>query len=123
METENEIIFNHEKLEVYQKSLQFISWLKDVIDNITYNKNIIDQVDRASNSLVLNIAEGNGKKSGKDQNRFLEIARASALECAACIDIMKYKNLISVEKSHEGKQMLLSIVKMLYKLSSKVLEK
>jgi four helix bundle protein len=123
MKEENEMLFNHEKLDVYQKAVEFTGWLKDILDNVKYDKNIYDQIDRASISLVLNIAEGNGKTSNKDQNRFLEIARSSGLECAACLDIMNIKKIINTQKQIEGKQMLLSIVRMLYKLSSSILNK
>ena len=123
MEQEKGIIFYHEKLDVYQNSVKFISWLTEILDNINYNRNIIDQIDRASISLILNIAEGNGKTSAKDHNRFIEIARGSAMECAACLDIMFAKHLIEKQKVYEGKQMLLSIVKMLYKLSNSILNK
>jgi four helix bundle protein len=43
---------------------------------------------RAAKSIPRNIAEGNEKQSLKDQNRFFQIARGSALECAAIDDIL-----------------------------------
>ena len=119
---ENKVQFNHEKLEVYQISIQFIGWLSDVIENINGNRNIIDQIDRASISVPLNIAEGNGKSSKKDHNRYLEIAISSALECAACLDVMLAKKIITLQKMEEGKQNLLKIVRMLYKLSSSIIK-
>jgi four helix bundle protein len=118
---ENSIQFNHEKLEVYQISIQFAGWISGLMESIHGNRNIIDQIDRACISVSLNIAEGNGKSSKKDHNRFLEIAKGSALECAACLDIMFAKQIISMTKLQEGKAILLKIVRMLYKLSSSIL--
>lgn len=115
------IQFNHEKLEVYQTSIQFIAWLSPIIENITKNRNIIDQIDRASISISLNIAEGNGKSSKKDHNRYIEIAIGSGLECAACLDVMIAKKIITGTQSQEGKAMLQKIVRMLYKLSSSIM--
>jgi len=118
----NDIQFNHEKLEVYRTSILFIAWLSNTIENINGNRNIIDQIDRASISVPLNIAEGNGKSSKKDHNRYLEIAISSALECAACLDVMLAKKIITLQKMEEGKQNLLKIVRMLYKLSSSIIK-
>jgi four helix bundle protein len=113
--------FGHEKLEVYQRSLKFVGWLGEVLeDSVKGNKNIIDQVDRASISVVLNIAEGNGKLSVKDHQRYVEIAKGSALECAACLDIMVAKRMMAEAKAEEGKEMIEVIVKMLYKLHDKL---
>ena len=42
-------------------------------------------------SLELNIAEGNGKYTSADRCRFFDTARASALECAACLDVLVAK--------------------------------
>ena len=120
METQK-IRFSHEKLEVYQRALKFISWLDEIILKAEKNRNVIDQIDKASISIVLNIAEGNGKSSNKDHNRFLEIARGSALECAACIDVMYAKRMILLVKAEDGKEQLEVVVKMLFKLSQRIL--
>lgn len=114
---EKEIYFNHEKLEVYQFSLQFMEWLNPLWNQIRKNRNIAEQLDRASISVPLNIAEGNGKSYPKERKRFFEIARASALECASCLDVIIVKNLLNKDSVIEGKEILLSIVKMITKLS------
>lgn len=114
---EKKIYFNHEKLEVYQFSLQFIEWLNPLWKQIYKNRNIADQLDRASISVPLNIAEGNGKTYPKERKRFFEIARSSALECASCLDVIYVKNIFNKENVIEGKEILLSIVKMITKLS------
>jgi four helix bundle protein len=43
---------------------------------------------RASQAIALNIAEGNGKATSGDRRRYFEIARGSALECAAIQDML-----------------------------------
>ena len=72
-----------------------------------------DQFDRASTSLPLNIAEGNGKFSDADRSRFLEIARGSALECAACLDLLVVRKLVAIERIIPAKGRLVRIVNML----------
>ena len=48
-----------------------------------------------------------------DRARFLEIARGSALECAACIDVLAVRRLIATERIIPAKEQLVRIVKML----------
>ena len=55
--------FDHEKLEVYQESLVFCGWVGQFLDTISAKAAAKDQLDRASTSIPLNIAEGNGKFS------------------------------------------------------------
>jgi four helix bundle protein len=90
--------FDHEKLDVYQESIAFCGWVGDLLNDITGKAAAKDQLDRASTSLPLNIAEGNGKFSDADRSRFLEIARGSALECAACLDVLAVRKLIATEQ-------------------------
>ncbi len=105
--------FDHEKLDVYQESIVFCSWVGDLLSEITSKAAAKDQLDRASTSLPLNIAEGNGKFSDADRSRFLEIARGSALECAACLDVLVARRLIAAERIVPAKEQLVRIVKML----------
>ena len=51
-----------------------------------------DQLNRAAQSIVLNLAEGNGRASKKDQRRFFTIALGSLRECQAALQLEKLEN-------------------------------
>ena len=105
--------FDHERLDVYQESIAFCGWVGELLGDVTAKAAAKDQLDRASTSLPLNIAEGNGKFSDADRSRFLEIARGSALECAACLDLLVVRKLIAIERIIPAKERLVRIVNML----------
>ena len=107
------IYFDHEKLDVYREAIAFCGWTGELLATITAKAAAKDQLDRASTSIALNIAEGNGKFSGKDRARFLEIARGSALECAACLDVLVVRKLATPEQIKTAKENLARIVQML----------
>ena len=107
------VYFDHEKLEVYQRALAFCGWAGDLINEIAGKAAVKDQLDRASTSIPLNIAEGNGKFSNADRSRFLEMARGSALECSGALDVLVARKQTSTDRIADGKEQLVSIVKML----------
>jgi four helix bundle protein len=113
MEERAEFSFNHEKLEVYRESLAFIGWLSPILEAGVKLGEVKDQLDRASTSILLNIAEGNGKYSAKDRCRFFDTAHGSALECAAGLDILVAKGKAAPEQMQAGKARLVKIVRML----------
>ena len=72
-------------------------------------------------SIPLNIAEGNGKRSRKDRSRYLDIARGSALESAACLDVLVARSVLMPSDVSKGKNLLRRIVEMLSKLTASLL--
>ncbi len=105
--------FDHEKLHVYQKALEFVVWLNDILERVEKKHAVHGQLDRASTSVVMNIPEGNGKFTSKDRCKYFDISRGSALECAGGLDILVAKNILSFEEIKPGKIMLKEIVSML----------
>ena len=105
--------FDHEKLDVYRESIAFCAWTGELLNSISAKAAAKDQLDRASTSVPLNIAEGNGKFSAKDRARFLEIARGSALECAAGLDVLVARKLVTWAQIESAKANLARIVQML----------
>src|SRR5438874_6675052 len=91
------IYFDHEKLDVYREAINFCGWVGEFLASISAKAAAKDQLDRASTSIPLNIAEGNGKFSARDCARFFEMARGSALECAACLDVLIVRKLAKEE--------------------------
>jgi four helix bundle protein len=93
-----ELIFDHEKLDVYQIELLFIAWAAALLIEVRnaalgFHREVCDQLDRASLSSLLNTAEGNGKRQGKQRAKFFDDARGSAVECAACLDALAAKGI------------------------------
>jgi four helix bundle protein len=108
-----DILFDHERLEVYRESISFIAWLSELLESSVRVGDVKDQLDRASTSIALNIAEGNGKYNPKDRCRFFDIAHGSALECGAGLDVLVAKSKLTPAQIRPGKESLQKIVKML----------
>ena len=103
--------FDHEKLSVYQEAIKFVVWSDEILETLPKTLAVHSQFDRAATSISLNIAEGNGKYTAADRCRFFDIARGSALECAACLDVLVAKKRLV--EAGPGKEMLVRIVSML----------
>jgi four helix bundle protein len=113
--------FDHEKRDVYQAELSFVRWVTRILQECRnsagrFHREACDQLDRASLSILLNTAEGNGKRQGRQRAKFFDDARGSAVECAACLDALVAKQIAEADRINEGKAMLLRIVSMLAKL-------
>lgn len=106
-------LFDHERLEVYQQAIEFVSWTSSLLETWPKTSALRSQLDRASLSIPLNIAEGNGKWSKKDRCRYFDTAKGSALECAAALDSAVARTLLSKDIAQNGKAILAAIVRML----------
>src|SRR5262245_17149828 len=107
-------MFDHEKLDVYQLQLQFITWVTALLAEVRTERSgvtreVREQLDRASLSGLLNTAEGNGKRQRQVRAKYFDDARGSAAECAACLDALVAKGICRPERIQDGKRMLVRI--------------
>ncbi len=106
----------HEKLRVYQLSIQYTSWAQNLLAGIDSAAAVLDHFDRASESIPDNLANGNSRRDRADRNRFFDASLGSGLESAACLDVCLCKNLMSAEQNTDGKEQLARIVRMIMRL-------
>jgi four helix bundle protein len=107
-----------EKLDVYKRSLDFVIQASNAIESLPKGQSsLANQFRRASMSIVLNIAESSGRMREGDAGQHIAIARGSAMECAAILDICKVLKLVEYEKLHEARDLIVRIVQMLSKMS------
>lgn len=97
-----------------------VAWVYEKAKALTgIHRSARDQWLRASQSIPLNIAEGNGKTAKADRRRYFEIARGSALECAAIQDVLIVGKALDFEESRERKIELDRIAAMLSRLGGR----
>ena len=109
---------SHEKLEVYQRAIDFLAICVEIIDRLEKgHATIKDQLKRASQSTVLNIAEAAGYPSRSKSKHHFSIARGSALECGAALDIINLATNMDKKLLVTSKEKLVPVVAMLSKMS------
>ncbi len=89
-------MFAHEKLEVYRKALGFVAAASGFVAQWDKKHAVTDQLARASDSLVLNLAEAARLRSSASKLRALDYSVGSCLECAAALDVARIKSLLVV---------------------------
>ena len=110
-------MLDHEKLDVYQCSIDFLALSFDLLKSIPRGNSLItDHLKRATLSIPFNIAEGAGKITSADKRKYYAIARGSAMECGAVLDACHVLKLIDNSIHSKGKILLVRIVSMLTKM-------
>ena len=95
--SDKSLYFDHERLDVYQAALKFVVLTNEIIENLPRGRAYLaDQFQRASTSILLNIAEGAGELSTNEKVRFYRMART--------------------ELQQQGRELLLRVVSMLSKM-------
>lgn len=109
----------HERLDVYVVALEFLELIEPLLGKLPRTKGQLgDQLARASEGIVLRIAEGAGAEwKSAEQKRYFRSARGSALECSSILDICKIRRTGSIEELVEGRRLLVRLVQMLTRLT------
>lgn len=101
--------------EVYQSSQELLTVCLRITKDLPkeYRYELGSQITRSAFSVVLNIAEGSGKESDKELNRFVEIALGSLYETLAGMDSLRINKFISEEEFDKVRNTIESIARQL----------
>jgi four helix bundle protein len=108
-----------EKLDAYRVALEFQALAVQLVPKRGCAE-LPDQLDRASISIVLNIAEGCGRRLPADKGRFYSMARGSATECAAILDLLGVRGLVDDRLRRRARSLLVRVVQMLTRLVARM---
>ncbi len=106
---------DHERLDVYHAALEFLPVALSLVPS-QGQRYLLDQLERAGQSIILNIAEGAGRHARADKRRFYETAKGSATECASILDILRARGLGSLESHAKARALIVRITHMLSRL-------
>lgn len=119
MEEESEIHFSYEDLDIWHKAIDFANEVISIVDKLNTDRKhfrLIEQLESASTSVAMNIAEGKGRYSKKEFIQFLYIARGSLFETVTLIEIFKKRDWIDLTQYQSIRSMGNEIGKMLSSL-------
>ncbi|HET9981962.1 MAG TPA: four helix bundle protein [Longimicrobiales bacterium] len=106
--------FDHQRLDVYNVAIQFVATAHGLVKRMPRgNGHLVDQLLRSATSVPLNIAEGAGEFSKPEKARFYRMARRSATECAAILDVLEVLRLAEGTDLASGREQLDRVVAML----------
>ena len=104
-------MFVHESTPVYQQALEFAKWCELVLERTPKQSAMHAQLDGTRTTILLKVASIAGRATRDDKS--LEAVQIAAIECAACLDLMFHKRVVSREELQRGKDSLQRLIDML----------
>ncbi len=108
--------YNHHRLDAYQATLEFIRWRRAALRRLPRGS-LANQLDRAAASVALNIGEACGESSRTAQEHFFRMARRSATECDAALDVIEAMQLATPQQLAPGRLLIHRTTAMLTRLA------
>ncbi len=105
-----------ERLDCYRVAVELTALAAGLVPR--GHRDIRDQLMRASLSVPANVAEGVGRRAPGDKAHFYSIARGSAMECAAIVDVVRSLGLAPAAACKDARWLIVRIVQMLTKLEA-----
>jgi four helix bundle protein len=115
----DEKIFSFQDLKVWHKAVQFAKEVILAIDELDAPRKhyrLIEQLESASTSVAMNIAEGKGRQTTKEFIQFLYIARGSVFEVITLLIILQEVEWIRSHKVNQFQGLGEEITKMINSL-------
>jgi four helix bundle protein len=114
----DEVQLDASKLHCYHVALELHAQCSVLV--AVFHRVVRDQLERASLSVVLNIAEGGGRRSRRDKARFYAFARGSATEVAALLDVLDRRRLGSPAAITSARRLAIRTVQMLTRIHQRL---
>lgn len=112
------VIFGHERLVAFERASEFLAAAADVIRGLPRGEsNLADQLRRAGDSVLLNLAEGAGRTAPLEKARFYDIARGSGAECGAALTICAIRRLAAASLLERARRLLDEVLRLLTALA------
>jgi hypothetical protein len=102
------------ELDMYRVSVESVRWTHDLLEELAPGRRGRRKLDESTTGTVLNIAEGHGRSSVADQNRFMKLAEEHAFQTLLSIDLMVARGEMSASRVVDGKVMQARIIMMLH---------
>jgi four helix bundle protein len=103
-----------ERLDVYRVALEAHGAVVSLA--VGEHRILRDQLERASLSVALNVAEGAGLRGRREKRRHYSIARGSAMECVAALDVVRVRGLAVSGEVDAARMLTIRVIQMLTKL-------
>jgi len=108
---------NHRKLKCYAVLLETAKRVPSIVALMPRgHSHLVDQLERALSSAILNLSEGNGRTSPKERARFFDISLASIAETSSAIDVMQAFRLVSIPDAEKIRSSLAVAYAMIVRL-------
>ena len=101
-------------LDMYQVSLEGVRWIQRLVEELAPRTRTQRKLDTSTTGTVLNIAEGHGRATVSDQNRFMKIAQEHAYQTILMLDLMAARNEATESQITEGKATQVRVITMLH---------
>ncbi len=110
-------MLSFQRLDVHQRAIEVLALVYDFVDVLPRgHADRADQLTKAAESVVRDIAEGAGRWHEADSANRYKIARGEAMEYAVSLDVVKLRKLITEERYQPGARLLEGVVAMLTKV-------
>ncbi|MFT3696206.1 MAG: four helix bundle protein [Kofleriaceae bacterium] len=108
---------NFQELRVYKNAIKLLALVDELVEQIPRgHAQRCDQLERAAESVIRNIAEGSGRWSPADSAKHYKIARGEVMECAGSLDVLLVRRLIDAQRHGELTLLVDIIIKQLSKM-------
>ncbi len=106
--------FPFANLDMYRVSLGAVRWAHDLLEEVKPKVRIQRRLDTSSTGTVLNIAEGHGRETIADQNRFMKTAQEHAYQTLVLLDVMAARSEVTEPRIEEGKVAQTRVITMIH---------